>query len=832
LLQIVALLVSAVLAVNGLGLGTDLSAADLKLFRKTNLTTLVVWGLWWPGMIAAALVLGRAWCTVCPMELVNRIGDAAARATGLPRVTMGRWLRAGWLTLALYLVMQLLVAGVSIHRVPHFTAILLIALFSLALLTGLVFRQPRSFCTAFCPAAALLSVYGRFTQLQLSKRDPAVCDGCVNLDCVREENRHRLDSRSCPSMLRPYRRRPSDGCVLCLQCVKVCPHDNMGFGVVAEDAPVRQKALLRPYEAGFVMVALGFVVHEVIGEVKWIDAYFHVPPEWMADLVPVLPFGWFEALWFLVLFPLVVWALVAAMSWLAGHRAGWRPLLLAAATGAAPLIGVAHLAKAAAKVSSWSVFLPGSLLDPRGGETFQQIRSGVLDAPSGLLSLSLLGWVMLVLSLVIAWRTWHWASQLRPGLLAAARSGVLTSWFLFGFVLAIWGLPVGPATADADLTRYLTVHLCEFADGREAHGAGAAAMSPAHRGVAEVALYFTNSAAQHLGPLTFRFTLWPRGGMGDPVEVDVRWDEMIAARGPMYTHVEIPVERERFERIEARVVRARPLGRPAAGVRWGMGRGTTLPGSGWRDLAAGSEHVCAIDGAGQVSCWGENSFGVLDAPEGQFRQIEGGNTHSCAIDGAGEVSCWGWAVQGQTSPPPGPFREVEGGYLHACGLRGNGSIACWGLDAHERTLPPDGRFSGISVGWDHACALDDSGRLHCWGRHHQGGTVREGEFRSVAAGLFHDCALDADGAATCWDATGQPIDAVDGAFAELATGAQHTCGLRADGHVTCWGRDHEGQASPPEGQFVRLAAGDVFTCGLDREGRIQCWGVPPVPLGG
>ena len=442
-LQVTALGAVAVLAVNGLGHGLDLAPAELKLFRKTNLTTLVVWGLWWPGMIAAALVLGRAWCTVCPMELVNRVGDGIARKVGWPRLRMGRWLHAGWLTLGLYLALQLLVAGVSIHRVPHFTTILLAALFSLALLTGFVFRQERSFCAGFCPAAALLSVYGRFTALQLTKRDPAVCDRCETKDCVIEDNRHRLDGRSCPSRLRPYEHRPSDGCVLCLQCVKVCPQDNMGFGVAAEGAAVRSKGLLKPFEAGFVMVALGFVAHEVIGEVKWLDGIFHALPEALASQVPAVPFGWFEALWFLVLFPIGVWALIASVGWAAGNRTGWRPLLLAAATGAAPVVAIAHVAKATAKISSWSAFLPGALSDPAGVETFNRIQAGAIDAPERLVALSPLGWVMLLLSLVIAWRAWRWARQIPAELLAAARAGMVLSLLLFACVLAVWALPLG-----------------------------------------------------------------------------------------------------------------------------------------------------------------------------------------------------------------------------------------------------------------------------------------------------------------------------------------------------------------------------------------------------
>ncbi len=172
-------------------------------------------------MIVVVIALGRVWCTVCPMELVNRLGDSLARLAGWPRAPLGSFLRAGWVTVVLYLVLQLLVAGISMHRVPHYTALLLWTLMGIALLTGLVFREGRSFCKGLCPAAALLSVYGRSTPLQLEVREPEVCAACRTKDCVLDENRRRFDKRSCPSYLVPYRRHPSDGCILCLQCAKV-----------------------------------------------------------------------------------------------------------------------------------------------------------------------------------------------------------------------------------------------------------------------------------------------------------------------------------------------------------------------------------------------------------------------------------------------------------------------------------------------------------------------------------------------------------------------------------------------------------------------------------
>lgn len=441
-LQMVGLGVLVWLAWNGFGVGQEQSERELMILRKTNLTTLVVWGLWWPGMIAVALLAGRLWCTVCPLELVNRIGDAVARRVGWPRARLRRWMRAGWIIVALYLLVQVLVIGISLHRVPHLTAIMLLTLLGLALATGLVFRDPRSFCRAFCPAAALLSVYGRYTPVQLEARDASVCEQCPGKDCAADRNRRRFDKRSCPSLLRPYRRQASDGCVLCLQCTKSCPHDNMGFGVTRSEAPIRRKTLLKPFEAAFVMVVLGFVAHEATGEVKWLDGYFHAIPLALQSLAPGIAFGWVEALWFLALFPLLVWGAAAGLACLLGHRAGWRSLVLAAATGAAPIVAIAHLAKAIAKMSSWSGYLPLALRDPEGVSTFHKLTvERTVSEPGKLVALWVLGWIMLGVTLVMGWRAWRWVQEVPMDSQAAARAGMVTSAAIYTAVLAAWAVP-------------------------------------------------------------------------------------------------------------------------------------------------------------------------------------------------------------------------------------------------------------------------------------------------------------------------------------------------------------------------------------------------------
>ncbi len=52
--------------------------------RNTNLASLIVWSLWWPLVIIGAVVLGRIWCQICPMELVNSKAARVGRKNAPP----------------------------------------------------------------------------------------------------------------------------------------------------------------------------------------------------------------------------------------------------------------------------------------------------------------------------------------------------------------------------------------------------------------------------------------------------------------------------------------------------------------------------------------------------------------------------------------------------------------------------------------------------------------------------------------------------------------------------------------------------------------------------
>ena len=115
--QIIALVVFVTLAIIGWGHFVPEYVND-KLYAKTNIVNLVIWGLWWPLMVWLAVLFGRAWCTVCPLELVANGTERLGRRLGVRQLILGKWLRSGAVIVGLYAIIQLCVAGAHLPKRP------------------------------------------------------------------------------------------------------------------------------------------------------------------------------------------------------------------------------------------------------------------------------------------------------------------------------------------------------------------------------------------------------------------------------------------------------------------------------------------------------------------------------------------------------------------------------------------------------------------------------------------------------------------------------------------------------------------------------------------
>jgi polyferredoxin len=377
LLQGIVLAVFIALAVLGWGHYTP-EGVNAKLYAKTNLVNLAIWGLWWPGIIWVTFLLGRAWCIVCPLELVSSQAEKLGHKLGIEQRPLAGWLARGSLVILFFAFLQMLVPGAQIHRVPHYTSLFLWISLGLAFTVGLLFKN-RAFCRGFCPVALLLSAYGRGGMLAVRPSGRS----CCQLDAKAP------NARVCPSLLNPARLNTNRDCLVCGDCVKA---DCSGTMELLVRAPYSKADAREPLAAWpltlFVMVVSGFVTFELSGVWKAAEPLFLWAPKQVSAAVHAgAAAGWIQGLWTILVVPLLLWLLLGALTLLFGGAKSlgeaWRRLALPVAV----VVATGHMAKGLEKFTSWAGFLPYAWAEPTGVQTAIQMNAKMMPQPAAWLAL-------------------------------------------------------------------------------------------------------------------------------------------------------------------------------------------------------------------------------------------------------------------------------------------------------------------------------------------------------------------------------------------------------------------------------------------------------------
>jgi len=287
-----------------------------------------------------------------------------------------------------------------------------------------------------------------------------------------------------------------------------------------------------------------------------------------------------------------------------------------------------------------------------------------------------------------------------------------------------------------------------------------------------------------------------------------------------------------------------------------IGQADILAGKTIKQVAAGLNHICALDTAGQAYCWGQNNLGQLGngnnnnydvpvpvvIPSGvTFDSISVGRNSTCALATDGKAYCWGNNANHE-----------------------NGSISHMGASYNTPfvvTMPPGASFKSIAMGGTFGCALASDGQAYCWG--YATGVVNSPapmatgfSFSSMAAGYGNVCGLTAAGQAYCMGSDGsgagpnsftQVAMPPSVSFKSIAASASanpssnsFTCAIATDGQAYCWGSNGStGQlghgAGPNSGlnapmlvtvgdNFQAIAVGANFVCASSTANQIMCWG--------
>ena len=250
--QLVMLAAYVALFVGSVGVGYEPRIANY--LASTNLANQLVWNIWWPIVVVLAAVLGRVWCMVCPLELLNSLGSRIGLKKKVPRVLRSGWVITGFYAFILFGAVYYL----GLKQAPRSLAIYLASVCTIAFLLGLIFEK-RSFCSYVCPLGSVIGMYSYIACMEWRADDPAVCNACKSHDCVAKKNRYKLFGHSCTSNLFPARIADNRECLLCSNCLKACPESNFRLSLRMPFRDFFTKIRLKPAEMAILLLIIGFV---------------------------------------------------------------------------------------------------------------------------------------------------------------------------------------------------------------------------------------------------------------------------------------------------------------------------------------------------------------------------------------------------------------------------------------------------------------------------------------------------------------------------------------------------------------------------------------------
>ena len=170
--------------------------------------------------VIALLVLGNIFCLSCPFMLPRELGHRL----GLARFKWPRWLRTKWIAIALLILFFWSYEAFAIWDHPRRTAWLLIAYFAAAFLVDTFFRGA-NFCKYVCPLGQFNFAGSLLSPFTLEAKSHATCERCTTHDCIAGN----AQQRGCELQLYMPQKAGNMDCTLCMDCVKACPHDNIGL---------------------------------------------------------------------------------------------------------------------------------------------------------------------------------------------------------------------------------------------------------------------------------------------------------------------------------------------------------------------------------------------------------------------------------------------------------------------------------------------------------------------------------------------------------------------------------------------------------------------------
>jgi transcriptional regulator with AAA-type ATPase domain/NAD-dependent dihydropyrimidine dehydrogenase PreA subunit len=241
--------------------------------RQHNFALNLFWAWWWPLILLLFPIIGRLWCAFCPFmiygEIVQKLSLKVFPRTlkKWPRETAEKW--GGWFLFGLFVLIFLWEELWNLENTAYLSSWLLLLITGGAILFSLIFER-RFWCRYLCPIGGMNGLFAKLSIVELRAQQGTCAAECTTYHCYKGgvgfgEGQ---TTNGCPIYSHPAQLTDNKDCVLCMTCLKACPHRSVELNLRPPGIELWTTHIPHAYEVALLFLLLGGIYLHRLPEIN------------------------------------------------------------------------------------------------------------------------------------------------------------------------------------------------------------------------------------------------------------------------------------------------------------------------------------------------------------------------------------------------------------------------------------------------------------------------------------------------------------------------------------------------------------------------------------
>lgn len=197
--------------------------------RDQNVALNFFWAWWWMLILVTFPFVGRLWCAVCPFMIYGELMQTISlklwprQLMPWPRQAAERW--GGWFLFGLFALILLWEELWNLEDTAYLSGWLLLLITGGAVIGSLLFER-RFWCRYLCPIGGMNGLFAKLSMVELRAQQGICSASCTTYQCYKggPAKGEGQETGGCPLYSHPAQLEDNRDCVLCMTCLKACPH--------------------------------------------------------------------------------------------------------------------------------------------------------------------------------------------------------------------------------------------------------------------------------------------------------------------------------------------------------------------------------------------------------------------------------------------------------------------------------------------------------------------------------------------------------------------------------------------------------------------------------